>query len=131
MAKAQAEETRAKRDSEQVTVLFDPSQALSRLEPLLNAGNKWLESLAALSSELIEFSRAGLDRSIEASKAIARSASIDEAMDLQADYTRMTVRACFDEAGKLADLGTRALLESLTAWQPARSGETPQRRDAA
>ena len=136
MAKTQAEETRAKRGNGQVTALFDPSQALSGLEPMLNAGNRWLESWAALSAELIEFGRAGLDRSLEMGKALARSGSIDEAMDLQAEYARVTVRACFEEAGKLADLGTKAMLESFSAWQPARSGETTrgeaaQRREAA
>ncbi|MGO8917764.1 MAG: phasin family protein [Stellaceae bacterium] len=133
MAKTQAEDVRVKRGNGQVTALFDPSQALSGLEPLLTAGNKLFESWAAMSSELLEFGRARLDRSLEAGKAIARSGSIDEAMDLQADYTRTTVRAYFDEAGKLADLGTRAMLDSLMAWQPAMRGEAaaPQRRDAA
>lgn len=132
MAKTQAEDARAKQVSGQVTALFDPTNALSRIEPLLNVGNKWLESWAALSAELIEFGRAGLDRSLETSKALARSSTIDEAMDLQTDYARMTLRACFDEAGKLTDLGTRAVLESLAMWQPTRLVETlQQRRDAA
>lgn len=131
MAKTQSDEMRVKRGEAQVTALFDPTQALSGLEPLLTVSNKLLESWAAMSSELLEFGRSRIDRSIEASKALARSASIDEAMDLHADYTRSAVSAYFAEAGKLADLGTRAMLESLSAWQPAMRSEMPQRRESA
>lgn len=119
MAKAQAEEMRAKRSETQVTAPFDPSQAISGIEPIFQASNKWLESWMAVSSELLEFSRARLDRNLEVGKAIARSSSFDEAMELQADYARSTVREYFTEAGKLADLSTRALLEGMMAWQPA------------
>lgn len=130
MAKPQAEEVPVKR-GELMAAAFDPSQALSGLEPLFTAGNKWLENWVAMGSEILEFSRARLDRNLEVSKAIVRSSSIDEAMDLQADYTRSMLRECFAEASKLADLGTRAMLDSLWAWQPAARGETPQRRSAA
>jgi hypothetical protein len=130
MAKAQAEEMRVKGRDMQMTAAFDPSQALSGIEPLLNASNKWFENLVAMQSELLEFSRNRLDRNLEISKAIARCGSIDETMDLHADYTRSTVRDYFAEAGKLADLGTRAMLETLTMWQPILR-EAQQRRSAA
>jgi hypothetical protein len=129
MAKAQAEDMRVKRSDVEVTASLDPSQALSGLEPLLHAGNKWFENWAAMGSELLEFSRARIDRNLEVSKAIARSSSIDEAMDLQADYARSIVRDYFAEASKLADLGTRCMLESLNIWQPTARGE--HRRAAA
>jgi hypothetical protein len=130
MSKAQAEEMRAKRGDVQLTASFDPSQALGGLEPLLNAGNKLLENRVAVGSEILEFSRTRIDRNLEAGKAIVRSSSLDEAMDLQADYTRSTVRDYFAEASKLADLGTRVMLDSLWAWQPAVRGEAAQRRSA-
>ncbi len=130
MAKAQAEEMRVKGRDMQMTAAFDPSQALSGIEPLLNASNKWFENWVAMQSELLEFSRSRLDRNLEISKAIARCGSIDETMDLHADYTRSTVRDYFAEAGKLADLGTRAMLETLTMWQPMLR-EAQQRRSAA
>jgi hypothetical protein len=128
MAKGQTEEMRARRGETQVS--FDPSQALSGLEPLFNAGNKWLENWMAMGSEILEFSRSRLDRNLEASKAIARSSSIDEAMDRHADYTRSIVRDYFAEASKLADLGTRAMLDSLWMWQPAMRGEMQPRHSA-
>ncbi len=142
MAKTHVDDTRGKREEMQISAMFDPSRALGGIEPLLQAGNKWFENWAAMSSELIEFGRARLDRNLEASKALVRSGSLDEAMDLQADFTRTTLREYFAEAGKLADLGTRVMMESLWAWQPAvrgeaaraerpSRGEAAERRDAA
>jgi hypothetical protein len=40
-------------------------------------------------------------------------------MELQADYARSTVREYFTEAGKIADLSTRALLDGIVKLQPA------------
>jgi Phasin protein len=119
MAKARAEEMRMKRSEAQITATFDPTQALSGIQPIFQASNKWLENWMAVSSELLEFGRTRLDRSLEVGKAIARSGSVDEAMELQADYARSTVREYFSEAGKIADLSTRALLDGFMAWQPA------------
>ena len=132
MAKTQAEDMRVKRSDVQVSASLDPREALAGLEPLFHAGNKWFENWAAVGSELLEFSRARLDRNLEVSKAIARSSSLDQAIDLQADYARSIVRDYFAEASKLADLGTRAMLESLTVWQSgARAEASPRRAEAA
>jgi hypothetical protein len=130
MAKAQAEELRTKRSETQITASFDPTQALSGIEPIFQASNKWLENWMAVSSELLEFGRSRLDRNLEVGKAIARSGSIDEAIELQTDYARSTVREYFTEAGKIADLSTRALLDGIMAWQPA-IRETSRRVTAA
>ncbi len=119
MAKTQAEDMRVKRSETQITAAFDPTQALTGIEPIFQASNKWLENWMAVGSEILEFSRSRLDRNLEVSKAIARSGSLDEAMELQADYARSTVREYFTEAGKLADLSTRAMFDSLSAFQPA------------
>ena len=119
MAKTQAAEMRVKRGEAQITAAFDPSQALTGIEPIFQASNKLLETWMAVGSEILEFSRSRLDRNLEVSKAIARSSSIDEAIELQADHARTTVREYFSEAGKIADLGTRALLDSFSVWQPA------------
>ncbi len=131
MARPQVEEMRAKRGEMQMTAAFDPSQTLAGFEPLLNASNKWFENWVAMSSELLEFGRNRLDRNLEIGRQMARCSSIDETMDLQADYARSTVREYFAEAGKLADLGARAMFESLMSWQPGMRGEAQQRRTAA
>ena len=121
---AKSEEIRAK------TATFDPSQAVGAIEPLLHAGNKWLENWMALSSEILEFSRTRLDRSLEVGKAMARSSTFDQAMDVQADYTRSAVRDYFSEASKLADLSARAMLDSLLTWQGTARAEA-SRAEAA
>jgi hypothetical protein len=134
MAKTSTDEFKTRRGEGAANALFDPSQALNGLEPILQASNKMLENWMAMSSEILEFSRARLDRNLEMSKAIARSSSIDEAMGLHADHARSTVREYFTECGKLADLGARVMLESLMAWQPAAreaTREAMQRRSAA
>jgi hypothetical protein len=125
MAKAKADETRAKRSE----VSFDPMQAINGIEPILQAGNKWFENWAAVSSELLEFGRSRLDRNIEMGTAIARSSSFDEAIELQADYARSAMREYFSEAGKLADIGTRAVIDTVMVWQPAM--REPGRRGVA
>jgi hypothetical protein len=129
MAKAQAEEMRVKRSDVQLTAPAEPSHAPG-IEPLLHAGSKLLEDWMAVSSEILEFSRARIDRNLEVGKALARSTSIDEAMDLHADYARSLLRDYFAEASKLADLGTRAMLDTLWVWQPASRGETAPRHSA-
>lgn len=119
MAKTQAAEMRVKRGETQVSAALDPSQALAGIEPIFQAGNKLLETWMAVGSEILEFSRLRLDRNLEVGKAIARSSSIDEAIELQTDHARSTVREYFNEASKIADLGTRAMLDSFSVWQPA------------
>jgi hypothetical protein len=115
MAKTQ-EETR-RRGEAAFGALFDPTNTVANLEPLFQAGNKWLEAWMAVGTEILQFSKSRLDRSVEIGKAIARSSSIEQAVDLQADYTRTMMRDYIDEAGKLADMGTRTLLDGMTALQ--------------
>jgi hypothetical protein len=117
MAKLQ-EETR-RRGEMAFGALFDPSSTVASLEPLFQAGNKWIEAWMAVGTEILQFSKARLDRSVEMSKAIARTSSIEQAVDLQTDYTRAMMRDYIDEAGKLADMGTRTLLDGFIALQSA------------
>jgi hypothetical protein len=125
MAKSQ-EETRRHGEAA-MNALFDPATAVNNFEPLLQAGNKWFEALMALNSEILEFSKARLDRSVEMGKAFARASTIEQAVDLQADYTRTMMRDYIDEAGKLADIGTRSMLESLTTLQAVARSDAPAR----
>lgn len=131
MATTRAEEMRGKRPVTDILATFDPNAAINGLEPIIQAGNKLLENWMTVGSEILEFGRTRIDRSLEISKAMARSNSLDEAIDLHADFTRAMVRDYFNEAGKIADLSTRAMIDSLWAWQPATRGETAQRRSNA
>jgi hypothetical protein len=118
------------RSSQDIMTAFDPSQAASAIEPFLQAGNKWIESWMAVGSELLEFGRTRLDRSIEVGKAMARTSTFDQAMDLQADYARSALRDYVSEASKLADLSTRAMFEGFRTWQGAARTEVATRRAA-
>ena len=105
--------------------------AVPNLEPIVEASSKLLETWMQLSNEILEFSKARIDQSLEASRAIASSTSINEAMDLQAKYARSMVQECLTEATKIADLSTRSLIEGFTAMQKsANVAEPPQARAA-
>lgn len=120
-------ETHGARNGAQAALRLEQGAALMNVEPLLTASNKWLENMLALSNEMFEFGRSRLDRNIEMSKAIARSGSFDEAIELQADFTRTLVNDYVSEATKLADLSTRVVMESFSAWQSStRTLSSPQ-----
>jgi hypothetical protein len=91
--------------------------ALTTLDPILRASNRLLEGWMAVSSEMLEFGKNRFDRSLEIGNAIAQSTSLDEAIDLQATYTRSIVQEYISEAQKIADLGARSLLDSMTTLQ--------------
>ena len=91
--------------------------ALSSFDPIFQASNRLLEGWMAVSSEMLEFGRNRFDRGLEMSKAIAQSSSLNEALDLQANYTRSIVQDYVSEAHKIVDLGTRSLLDSFSTLQ--------------
>jgi hypothetical protein len=88
------------------------------IDPFLQASNRLLEGWVAVSSELLEFGRARLDQGLQVSKALAQTASLNEAIDLQSQYARTAVQDYVAEANKIADLGTRSLLESMSQLRP-------------
>ncbi len=91
--------------------------AIPHLDPLFQAGNRLIEGWMAVGSELLEFGKSRIDRSLEMSRAMAQTTSLNEAMDVQAKYTRSAVQDYLSEANKLADLGTRSFLDSFTTLQ--------------
>ena len=117
---AKLEEAKTKRTTEtgsQAQEAAFGAAALTTLDPMLRASNRLLEGWMAVSSEMLEFGKARFDRSVEMSKAIAQSSSLNEAIDLQATYTRSIVQDYVSEAQKIADLGARSLLDSFTTLQ--------------
>lgn len=87
------------------------------IEPLFEVGNRLLETWAAVGTEILEFSKTRLDQGLELSRAMARTSSVSEAMDVQARFTRSMVQDCISATNKLADMSTRSLLDSLAAMQ--------------
>jgi hypothetical protein len=84
------------------------------IEPFVQAGNRLLAGWVAVGNELLDFSKARLDQSLAISKALAQSASLNEAIDLQSQYARTVVQDYVAEANKIVDLGTRSLLDSMS-----------------
>ena len=108
-----------------------PTAGVPNFEPIVEASSKMLETWMQLSSQILEFSKARIDQSLEASRAIASSTSINEAMDVQAKYARSMVQECLTEATKIADMSTRTLIEGFTAMQKtANISEPPPARAA-
>jgi phasin family protein len=107
-----------------------PGAAMPNLEPLMQASNKMLENWVALSTQILEFNKARIDDSIQASRAIASSSSINEAMDLQANFTRNLVQEYLSEATKIADLSTRTIMDGISAMQKSATAEPPQNQAA-
>jgi hypothetical protein len=115
---AKLEEAKSKRtaDTGAQEAVFG-AVALTALDPLLQASNRLLEGWMAVSSEMLEFSKTRFDRGLEMSKAIVQSSTLNEALDLQATYTRSIVQDYVSEAQKIADLGARSVLDSFTTLQ--------------
>jgi hypothetical protein len=61
--------------------------AMTNLDPLFQASNRLIEGWMAVGNELLEFGKARLDRSVEMSRAMAQTTSLNEAMDVQAKFT--------------------------------------------
>lgn len=91
--------------------------AVPNLEPFFQASNKLIETWMVVGTEILEFSRSRIDQNLEMSKAMARSSSFNEALDLQQKFTRMMMQDYLSEASKLADIGTRSLLDSFATIQ--------------
>lgn len=87
------------------------------IEPFFEVGNRLLETWAAVGTEILEFSKTRLDQGLELSRAMARTGSVSEAMDVQARFTRSMVQDYISEANKLADMSTRSFLGSFAAMQ--------------
>ena len=106
------------------------ASAVTTLDPLFQASNRLIEAWMAVGNELLEFGKSRIDRSLEMSRALAQTTSLDEAIDVQAKFTRSTMQDYFSEANKLADLGTRSLLESISPLQN-KVHEMAERAEAA
>ena len=87
------------------------------IEPFFEVGNRLLETWAAVGTEILEFSKTRLDQNLELSRAMAKSGSVSEAMDMQARFTRSLIENYISEANKLADISTRSFLDSVATVQ--------------
>src|SRR5258708_34763539 len=102
---AKLEDARSRRVGEAITRETREVVGMG-FDPLLQLSNRLLEGWMAVSSEMLEFSKNRFDRGLEMSKAIAQSSSFNEALDLQAQYTRSIVQDYVSEANKIVDFST-------------------------
>jgi hypothetical protein len=107
------------------------ASGIPTFDPLFQASSRFVETWMAVSSEIFEFGKSRLDRSIEMGRAIAQSTSLNEAIDLQAKFTRSTVQEYLSEANKLADLGTRSLMDGFSTLQHTAPEVSADRAEAA
>lgn len=109
--------------------------AVPSMEPLISAGNRLVETWMQMGTEILEFSRRAMDQNMEVGRQMAKSGSLNEAMDLQAKFTRTLVQDYLAEANKIADMSTRGLLDSFGAVQESAKVATtrlaPPRQHAA
>lgn len=108
---------------------LDPASFAANLEPFFQAGTKALDAWRVVSEELLEFGKARLTRNLEMSRKVTQSASLDKAIEVQADFARAAMQDYIAETGKLAELGTRAMAESFSFWK-SEAAKTPAGRAA-
>lgn len=96
---------------------FDGMAALPDLQPFFQVGNKLFEAWMSVGTELLEFSKARMDQSLEMSRQISRTQSLNEAIDLQQKFARDLMQDCISGANRLADLSTRGLIDSMSTLQ--------------
>ena len=133
MAKSDEGKSRRGSDPKTSDTVFS-GMGVPSLDPLFQASNRLLDAWLTVSSELLEFGKSRLDRGLEMQQAMARSSSLNEAFDLQAKFARSVVEDYLSEATKLADLGTRSLIDTFSPLQSAAKQEMvamEQRAEAA
>ena len=119
MAKGTSHEGRSQRSPFGLESLpgMDPATFAANLEPFFQAGTKVLDNWRVVSEELLEFGKSRLARNIECGRKVTQSTSFDQAIEAHADFCRSAMQDYLAETSKLAELGTRAMTESLSAWQ--------------
>jgi len=96
---------------------MDPATFAANLEPFFQAGTKVLDNWRVVSEELMEFGKSRLTRNIECGRKVTACTSFDQAIEAQAEFCRSAMQDYIAETSKLAELGTRAMMGSLSAWQ--------------
>jgi hypothetical protein len=108
---------------------LDPASFAANLEPFFQAGTKALDTWRVVSEELLEFGKTRLNRSMEMSRKLTQSPSLDKAFEAQADFARAMMQDYIAETGKLAELSSRAMAETFSTWK-SEAGKTPAGRAA-
>ena len=113
------------------TFALDPAQLAGNLEPFFVASSRFIENWRRASEELLEFGKTRLGRNLEAGRKVARSGSLEEAIELQSEFARSMMQDYIAETGKLAEIGSRAISDSFELWRTERQNVQRTTRDIA
>jgi len=108
---------------------LDPAQIAGNLEPFFLASSRFIENWRKASEELLEFGKTRVGRNIETGRKVARSASLEEAIEHQSEFARSLMQDYIAETGKLAELGSRAISDTFEFWRSERQQTQRTARD--
>src|SRR5215470_16240707 len=119
MAKMGAERGSGERPGIGANILpgLGPETLTASLEQFFQAGGKVMDHWRRVSDELCTFSKSRLTRNMEVNRKVTQCGSINEALEAQAEFARGMMQDFIAESGKLFELNTRAMFESLSAWK--------------
>jgi hypothetical protein len=110
---------------------MDAAHLASNLEPFFLASSRLIENWRRASEELLEFGKVRLGRNLDTSRKVARSSSLEEALELQSEFARSMMQDYIAETGKLAEIGSRAISDSFDIWRVERQQARRTGRDVA
>ena len=102
---------------------LDPETLTASLQQFFQAGSKVMDHWRQVSVELCAFGKSHLMRNMEANRKVTRCGSINEALEAQAEFTTGMMQDFIAESGKLFELNTRAIFESLSTWKAPADAE--------
>lgn len=91
------------------------AQNQANLEALMAASNSFAKGFEAISKQLMAYTQANVEQSMEASKKLFGAKTAQEFVDLQSEYTRGQIDQVLSESAKLTELGMQMTSE---AFQP-------------
>jgi phasin family protein len=86
-------------------------------EAMIKCANAAGKGIETINGEIFAYARKSLEESITATKAIMASKSVDEAVQLQSDYSKAAFETYVDELAKFGDLALATTKDAATPLQ--------------
>jgi phasin family protein len=96
------------------------------VDAVVASGQAMFKGVQAINREVASFTQAQFSAGVEAGQAIAKSKSVQEAIDLQASYARAATDKFLAELSKLIDMSAQVASDSLSPLQ-ARASQAVER----
>jgi len=84
---------------------------------MINCANAAGNGIETINGEIFAYARKSLEESITATKAIMASKSVDEAVQLQSEYSKAAFETYVDELAKFGDLALATTKDAATPLQ--------------